>query len=32
MRAIWRRDPNRSQMIQADGVIDELADLLVWLG
>ena len=32
MQAIWRRDPNRSPMIEADGVIDELSDLLSWLG
>ena len=32
MHAIWRRDPNGSRMIEADGVIDELSDLLAWLG
>ena len=32
MQAIWRRDPNGSRMIEADGVIDELSDLLTWLG
>ncbi len=31
MQAIWRRDPNGSRMIEADGVIDELGDLLTWL-
>jgi putative hydrolase of the HAD superfamily len=32
MRAIWRRDPNVTRVIEADGVIDELGDLLAWLG
>jgi len=32
MQAIWRRDPNVSRMVEADGVIDELGDLLLWLG
>jgi putative hydrolase of the HAD superfamily len=32
MRAIWRRDPHVSRMVEADGVIDELGDLLTWLG
>ena len=32
MQAIWRRDPNGSRMIDADGVVDELTDLLIWLG
>jgi putative hydrolase of the HAD superfamily len=32
MQAIWRRDPTGSRMIEADGVIDELSDLLSWLG
>ena len=32
MQAIWRRDPNVSRMVQADSVIDELRDLLTWLG
>jgi putative hydrolase of the HAD superfamily len=32
MRAIWRRDPNVTRVIEADGVIDELSDLLAWLG
>jgi putative hydrolase of the HAD superfamily len=32
MRAIWRRDPRVSRMVQADGVIEELGDLLTWLG
>ena len=32
MQAIWRRDPYVSGMVEADGVIDELGDLLTWLG
>ena len=32
MRAIWRRDPDVSRIVEADGVIDELGDLLTWLG
>jgi putative hydrolase of the HAD superfamily len=32
MQAIWRRDPSGSRMIEADGLIDELSDLLTWLG
>ncbi len=32
MQAIWRRDPRVSRMVEADGVIDELGDLLTWLG
>ena len=32
MRAIWRRDPSDSRIVEADGVIEELADLLTWLG
>jgi putative hydrolase of the HAD superfamily len=32
MHAIWRRELKGSGMIQADGVIDELSDLLAWLG
>ena len=32
VQAIWRRDPNGARMIEADGVIDELGDLLTWLG
>ena len=32
MQAIWRRDPGGSRMIEADGVIEELGDLLTWLG
>jgi len=32
MRAIWRRDPSVSRTVEADGVIDELGDLLTWLG
>ena len=31
MRAIWRRDPNVSRMVEADAVIDELRDLLTLL-
>ena len=31
MQTIWRRDPHESRMIDADGVIDELSDLLTWL-
>jgi putative hydrolase of the HAD superfamily len=32
MQAIWRRDPSVSRIVEADGVIDELGDLLTWLG
>jgi putative hydrolase of the HAD superfamily len=32
MRAIWRRDPNVTRVVDADGVIDELRELLAWLG
>jgi len=32
MQAIWRRDPSWSRLIEADGIIDELSDLLTWLG
>jgi putative hydrolase of the HAD superfamily len=32
MQAIWRRDPNVSRMVEADGIIEELGDLLTWLG
>jgi putative hydrolase of the HAD superfamily len=32
MQAIWRRDRTVSRMVEADGVIDELGDLLTWLG
>jgi putative hydrolase of the HAD superfamily len=32
MRAIWRRDPSVARVVEADGVIDELSDLLAWLG
>jgi putative hydrolase of the HAD superfamily len=32
MQAIWRRDPNVSRMVEADGVIEELDDLVTWLG
>ena len=32
MRAIWRRDPGVSRVIEADAVIEELGDLLTLLG
>jgi len=32
MHTIWRRDPDRPRPIEADGVIDEVSDLLTWLG
>jgi len=32
MQAIWRRDSNVSLMVEADGAIEELGDLLTWLG
>jgi putative hydrolase of the HAD superfamily len=32
MRAIWRRDPDRSGVVEADAVIEELGDLLPLLG
>ena len=32
MQAIWRRDPSVTRVVEADGVIDELSDLLAWLG
>lgn len=32
MRAIWRRDPNVSRVVEADAVIEELGDLLTLLG
>jgi len=32
MRAIWRRDPSVSRVVEADAVIEELADLLTLLG
>ena len=32
MQAVWRRDPSVSRMVEADCVIEELADLLTWLG
>jgi hypothetical protein len=32
MRAIWRRDPIVSAMVEADAVIEELGDLLTLLG
>jgi putative hydrolase of the HAD superfamily len=31
MQAIWRRDRNVSEVVEADGIIDELGDLLTWL-
>ena len=31
MQAVWRRDPRESRMVEADGVIDDLSDLLTWL-
>jgi putative hydrolase of the HAD superfamily len=32
MRAIWRRDPSVSRVVEADAVIEELGDLLTLLG
>lgn len=32
MRAIWRRDPSVSRVVDADAVIDKLGDLLTLLG
>ena len=32
MRAIWRRDPRVSRVVEADAVIEELGDLLTLLG
>jgi putative hydrolase of the HAD superfamily len=32
MHAIWRRGPGVSRSVEADGVIEELGDLLTWLG
>jgi putative hydrolase of the HAD superfamily len=32
MRAIWRRDPNVSRLVEADAVIEELGDLVTLLG
>jgi len=32
MRAIWRRDPSVSRVVEAVAVIEELADLLTLLG
>ena len=32
MQAIWRRDPARLQAVEADAIVDELSDLLAWLG
>jgi putative hydrolase of the HAD superfamily len=31
MRAVWRRAPSVSRLVEADGVIEELGDLLTWL-
>jgi len=31
MLTIWRRDPKVSRVIEADGVIEEVGDLLTWL-
>jgi putative hydrolase of the HAD superfamily len=32
MQAIWRRDPGVSRVVEADGIIEELGDLLALLG
>jgi putative hydrolase of the HAD superfamily len=32
MQAVWRRDPGVSRVVDADGVIEEVSDLLTWLG
>ena len=32
MQAIWRRDPNVTRAVEADGIIDELSGLVAWLG
>jgi putative hydrolase of the HAD superfamily len=32
MQAVWRRDRGVTAMVEADGVIDDLGDLLTWLG
>ena len=32
MRAIWRRDPRVSRVVEDDAVIEELGDLLTLLG
>jgi putative hydrolase of the HAD superfamily len=32
MHAIWRRGRGVSRLVETDGVIDELGDLLTWLG
>ena len=32
MQAVWRRDPNVTRIVEADGVIEEIGDLLTWLG
>lgn len=31
LRAVWRRDPRVSSPVEADGVIDELRELVAWL-
>jgi FMN phosphatase YigB (HAD superfamily) len=31
MKAVWKRDPFWAKLVMADGVIDELGELLVWL-
>jgi putative hydrolase of the HAD superfamily len=32
MQAVWCRDPAVSRTVDADGVIDDIGDLLTWLG
>ena len=32
MRAVWRRDPTVTRVVEADAVIDDIADLLALLG
>jgi putative hydrolase of the HAD superfamily len=32
MKAMWRRDRAVSRTVEADGIIDDVADLLPWLG
>jgi putative hydrolase of the HAD superfamily len=32
MRAVWRRDPTVSGIVEADGVVQELGDLVTLLG
>ena len=32
MRAIWRRDSTVLRVVEADGIIDEVGELLVLLG